>query len=187
MKKIIHFPIIKFILRAFFSLFYPTKYLKGYYFDTKIMGWYWAWRGIPGRVFGDNRKTPWPVHPRTIVSGSERIHFDQDTLHVFQVPGCYWQAHDGHIYIGKHCQVAPNTGIITTNHDPKNPTKHIPGEDVVLGDECWIAMNSVVLPGVKLGERTVVAAGAVVTKSFPDGHCVIGGVPARLIKKTDQN
>ena len=43
-------------------------------------------------------------------------------------------------------------------------------------------MNSVILPGVTLGPGTVVGAGSVVTHSFPEGHCVIAGVPAKLIR-----
>ena len=46
----------------------------------------------------------------------------------------------------------------------------------------WIGMNSVILPGVTLGPGTVVGAGSVVTHSFPEGHCVIAGVPAKLIR-----
>lgn len=47
-------------------------------------------------------------------------------------------------------------------------------------------MNSVVLPGVSLGTRTIVAAGSVVTKSFPEGYCVVGGTPAKIIKRLDK-
>nr|WP_283244199.1 DapH/DapD/GlmU-related protein [Luoshenia tenuis] len=57
----------------------------------------------------------------------------------------------------------------------------------MLGEKCWIGMNSVVLPGVTLGPHTVVGAGAVVTKSFPEGYCVIAGNPARMIRKLDIN
>ena len=42
------------------------------------------------------------------------------------------------------------------------------------------------MPGVELGDWTVVGAGAVVTKSFPEGYCVLGGVPARLIKSLEK-
>ena len=44
-------------------------------------------------------------------------------------------------------------------------------------------MNSVLLPGVELGDHTVVGAGTIVTKGFPEGYCVLVGNPARKIKK----
>ena len=56
------------------------------------------------------------------------------------------------------------------------------GKKVIIGDKTWIGMNSLILPGVVLGPNTVVGGGSVVTKSFPDGHCVIAGNPAKLIK-----
>lgn len=182
-RRIISSKIVRKMLRAFFSIFYQKKYLHGVYFDKKCMGWLWAFRSLKSRMWGENKKVPWPVHPRTIVNGSERIYFDPDTLHIFQVPGCYWQAHDATITVGKNCHVAPNVGIITTNHDLYDPSKHREGKDVVISDHCWIGMNAVILPGVVLGEHTVVAAGAVVSKSFPEGYCVVGGTPAKIIKK----
>jgi acetyltransferase-like isoleucine patch superfamily enzyme len=44
-------------------------------------------------------------------------------------------------------------------------------------------MNAVILPGVDLGPKTIVAAGAVVTMSFPSGNVLIGGIPARILVK----
>jgi acetyltransferase-like isoleucine patch superfamily enzyme len=58
----------------------------------------------------------------------------------------------------------------------------LPGKDVIIGKKCWIGMNSVILPGVCLGDHTIVGAGSVVTKSFPDGNCIIAGNPARIIR-----
>lgn len=46
-------------------------------------------------------------------------------------------------------------------------------------------MNCSILPGVTLGEHTIVGAGSVVTKSFPEGNCVIAGNPARKIKELE--
>ena len=76
-----------------------------------------------------------------------------------------------------------NVGIITTNHSVKNPDEHDGPKDVRLGEKCWLGMNSMILPGVILGNNTIVGAGAIVTKSFPEGHCIIAGNPARLIRK----
>ena len=47
-------------------------------------------------------------------------------------------------------------------------------------------MNSVILPGVVLGDHTVVGAGSIVTKSFEDGYCVIAGNPAKVIRTLDK-
>ena len=59
-------------------------------------------------------------------------------------------------------------------------------EKVKICDYSWAGMNSVILPGVKLGTRTIVAAGSVVTKSFPEGYCVIAGSPAKIIRYLDK-
>ncbi|WP_425349730.1 acyltransferase [Manganibacter manganicus] len=92
------------------------------------------------------------------------------------------QNFSGTIRLGRGCYIAPNVGIITSNHDPENLDKHLPSEDVEIGEKCWIGMNSIVLPGVILGRGTVVGAGSIVTKSFPEGNCVIAGVPAKLVR-----
>jgi len=186
-KKILYSQILKNVMRFLFGLFYDRKYLKGKYFDIKRMGWYWAFRSLRNRIFGDNRHIPWPVNPHTLISRYENLEFDIDDLHIFQTPGCYWQNHDGKIKIGRGCHVAPNVGIITTNHDVYKLDAHVNGRDVIIGNYCWIGMNSVILPGVILGDHTIVGAGAVVTKSFPNGYCIIGGVPAIEIDKLEKN
>lgn len=170
------------VFRTIFSLFYDKRYLRGYFFEKKKMGWYWAFMGLPSRLWGANRNIPWPVNPRTLVSNKLNIQFDVNNINVFQTPGCYWQNHDGKITIGQGTYIAPNVGIITTNHDIIDPSKHVKGKDVTIGENCWIGMNAVILPGVTLGNHTTVGAGAVVTHSFPEGHCVIAGNPAKIIK-----
>ena len=71
-------------------------------------------------------------------------------------------------------------GKIINDRDKSNP------EPVVIGDYCWIGMNSLIMPGVTLGPSTIVGRGSVVTHSFPDGYVVIAGNPARVIKTLDK-
>jgi acetyltransferase-like isoleucine patch superfamily enzyme len=117
------------------------------------------------------------------VSKASNVYFDLDDLNNFQSFGVYFQCIDANIFIGKGTYIAPNVGIITSNHDPLDLGRHLPGEDIVIGEKCWIGMNSVILPGVRLGDRTIVGAGSVVTKSLPEGNCIIAGNPAKVIRK----
>lgn len=59
------------------------------------------------------------------------------------------------------------------------------GKSVRIGNDVWIGGNCTILPGVTIGNKVVVAAGAVVTREVPD-NCVVGGVPARVIKTLDE-
>ncbi len=55
-------------------------------------------------------------------------------------------------------------------------------ENITIGNDVWIGANVVILPGVQIGDGAIIAAGAVVTKDVGD-YEVVGGVPAKLIKK----
>lgn len=164
------------------------KYTRNRWFEGKFdgmcsRGWKWivdCARG--GKALGNITQAPWPVDPRTNIVHASNIEFDYDDLNIFQSPGCYFQAH-GKIVIGKGTWIAPNVGLITSNHNLKDLNLHSPPKDIIIGENCWIGMNSMVLPGVNLGSHTVVGAGSVVTHSFPEGDCVIAGNPARVIRK----
>lgn len=189
MKKILYskpiFPIFKFLNRMILSIFYKRKYLSGYYFDEKLVGWLWAWKGLFFKIVGRHRGSHFPIGFFTYVRKSENVIVESSSLNVFQSPGCYFQNFDAKIHIGSNVFIAPNVGIITANHDLYDLKKHLPGKDIIIGDDCWIGMNSVVLPGVVLGNHTIVAAGSVVNKSFLQGNCVIGGSPAKIIRALD--
>jgi len=170
--------------RLLFGKYYDKKYLDTEYF-AKITspGWEWAVLDMWGRKhFDQNRKCKWPVHPNAFCPHPENVEFDPSSLNVFHSQGVYFQAINAKIRIGKKCFIAQNCGLITTNHDFSNLEKHLEGKDIVIGDNCWIGMNSVILPGVTLGNHTIVGAGSVVTKSFCEGNCVIAGNPAKVIR-----
>ncbi len=167
-------------------LFYDSKYLRGKDFGRHkyTNGWRWVMHNVfMQKIIGINRYIPYPVSFRMTVMNYENIEFDIDDLSNFQKVGSYFQAAaDAHIYIGKGTYIAGNVGIITANHDLENLDLPTPGKDVRIGEKCWIGMNCMILPGVELGKHTIVGAGSVVTKSFPQGNCVIAGNPGKCIK-----
>jgi len=191
LKKLLYNKIVKkyfiFFNRTLLGLFYNKKYLTGYYFEEKIMGWLWAWKAIPFKLVGINSKVPWPTTHTINMHNPNNIIFDIDSMNIFQSPGCYFNNFSAKIYLGKGVYIAPNVGLITANHDIKDVSKHIEGKDIIIKSNSWIGMNSVILPGVILGENTVVGAGSVVTKSFEKGNCVIAGSPARIIKEISKD
>jgi acetyltransferase-like isoleucine patch superfamily enzyme len=166
------------------GLFFDKKFLKGKMFDNSIVGWKWVYHSIIfQKILRFNSECDFPVSPLVSVSNSKNIIFHQDDLANFQSPGCYFQSMNAKIVIGKGTYIAPNVGLITADHDFNDLAKHKEGKNIVIGEKCWIGMNSVILKGVELGEKTIVGAGSVVTKSFPEGKCVIAGNPAKLIRK----
>lgn len=160
--------------------------LKSKYFSGKLngmfsIGWKWLYFSYKGNKSNGKRfKLPFPISPSQNVICPENIFFHPDDLNNFQSPGCYFQA-IGKIFIGKGTFIGPNVGLITANHDPLHLNKHLDARPIVIGEKCWIGMNSIILPGIKLGENTIVGAGSIVTKSF-SGNCVIAGNPAKKIK-----
>jgi acetyltransferase-like isoleucine patch superfamily enzyme len=177
------------ILKFFFSFFFDKNRLTGKYFDGSYIGWKWVVRSfITQRILGINKNVSWPVSSKIAIDNPEGIYFHPDDLNNFQHFGCYFSnCNNGNIFIGKGTWIAPNVGIITTNHNVNNLNTHDDPKDVILGESCWIGMNAVILPGVTLGNNTIVGAGSVVTKSFPEGNCIIAGNPAKKIRKQNEN
>ena len=140
------------------------------------------WRLL--QLVGVHRRIPWPVHFTSTVHAPDRIKLGRRT-YPGDSPGCYIQALNG-IEIDDDTNLGPGVGLISANHDPLANDHWIEAPPIRLGKRCWLGMNAIVLPGVELGDNTIVGAGSIVTRSFPDGNCVIGGNPARLIRKLDE-
>lgn len=89
----------------------------------------------------------------------------------------------GGITIEDDVLIGPKVSIITENH-PVNPNerKMLDLRAVIIKRNAWIGANATILPGLVIGENSVVAAGAVVTKDVPP-NTIVAGVPAKIIKK----
>jgi hypothetical protein len=178
------------LFRLMASFWFDKRYLQGRYFDRSLVGWRWVLRGLViQKIMGFNRHVPWPIGPANAIDDPSGVSFHPDDLQNFMHHGCYFSnVGGGKIIIGKGTVIAPNIGIVTTNHRLNDMSKHCKPLDVTIGERCWLGLNSVILPGVCLGENTVVAAGAIVTKSYPEGWCVLAGSPAKITKMiTPQN
>lgn len=88
------------------------------------------------------------------------------------------------VKIGDNCQLAPNVAIYTAGHpvhpDTRN-TLYEYGKEVTIGDNVWIGGNTVICPGVHIGNNVVIGAGSVVTKDIPD-WVVACGNPCKVVR-----
>ena len=106
---------------------------------------------------------------------------------------CYFGFHlsilaGGSIIIGNDVLIASNVLITSENHgtDPESSipymNQNLECKNVIIGDGCWIGEKVSILPGVTIGEKSIVGANSVVTKSIPP-FSIAAGIPARVIKK----
>jgi acetyltransferase-like isoleucine patch superfamily enzyme len=93
----------------------------------------------------------------------------------------------GPVCIGSHVNLAQGITVTALNHNFADTTQRIDEQGVstrpvTIADDVWIGANAVILPGVNVGQHAVVAAGAVVTTDVPP-YSVVGGVPAKVLKR----
>jgi len=133
------------------------------------------------KILRFNTKVSWPVHWSSTIVMPANIHPGS------RCPGfskwCHIDGRNG-INIGTNTWIGPGVKIISMNHNINNYHQYIQTEPITIGDNCWLGADCIILPGVKLGNHTIVAAGAVVVKSFPEEDQIIAGNPARVVKKT---
>jgi acetyltransferase-like isoleucine patch superfamily enzyme len=180
-EKLLH--LLKNPLRVFIWFIIKLPYFRFIYDlkDTEEPVNFAIW--YKQKVKGFNKQAYWPMDFTSKVVGVRNIYIGIGTNPGIN-PGCYIQG-SGKLYFGNYCIFGPNVGILSGNHDLYDNRKYSTNLVTKLGDYCWVGMNAVILPGVELGDFTIVAAGSVVTKSFPDGYCVIGGNPAKNIKSLE--
>jgi maltose O-acetyltransferase len=89
------------------------------------------------------------------------------------------------IRIGAACQIAPKVQLLTADHPIDPEPRRLgweSGSPITIDDNVWLGGGAIVCPGVRIGENTVVGAGAVVTRDLPAG-VVAAGVPARVLRE----
>jgi len=164
---------------------------------SKFKPWLWPWAifqrltrpSPPGlsfinfffqRILRINSTIPWPVHFTSTVKG--KIKIGKGVSNSFAVSSCcYIQGING-IEIGEHTIFASGVKIISANHDPLDLSKSIKSKPISIGKRVWLGANAIVLPGVRIGDGAIVAAGAIVTKDV-EPNCVVGGNPAKILKR----
>lgn len=96
-----------------------------------------------------------------------------------------WIHSGSSVEIGQDCLIAPYVGILATNWNYADCSKPIntqgsSSKGIVIGDDCWLGHRVSVVDGVKIGQGSVIGAGAVVTKDIPP-YSIAVGVPAKVV------
>jgi len=125
---------------------------------------------------GDHFKV-WSTHKRTLVTGWGRLRVGD---RVFFNNGVFISCvHE--IIIGSDVAIA-NDAYLTDSDSHGVEGRKVREAPIRIGDGAWIGARAVILPGVTIGRRALVAAGAVVTRDVPD-DTLVGGNPARVIRE----
>lgn len=85
------------------------------------------------------------------------------------------------IHIGANTLVAAGSVILSHDHCKRVGSNQPYLTETLIGENCFIAINAIILPGVKIGDEVIVGAGAVVTKDVPS-KCVVAGNPAKVLR-----
>ncbi|HHF2994174.1 TPA: sugar O-acetyltransferase [Vibrio diabolicus] len=96
---------------------------------------------------------------------------------------------DTYIYIGNSVMIGPNVTLATAGHPIEPELRREVAQfniPIYIGANVWIGANSVVLPGVKIGENSVIGAGSVVTKDIPSNVVAVGN-PCRVLREIGEH
>lgn len=149
--------------------------LSGGYFCPRIL------RSVIYRVFGNKIESN-NIYPHCYIGGSGLT----VKKGVFISIENFFDLSDK-VYIGENVHIAMRCTFVTSSHSfgesrrRAGDVTHLP---ICIGNGCWIGANVTVLPGVNIGDGTIIAAGAVVIEDC-DPNSLYAGVPARKIKILD--
>lgn len=154
-------------LKFFYPGFKDSHFLYSLYFF------------IPQKIFRINGRVPWPVHFTSRV-----LYYKNISVGNRSAPGmnacCYVQGRNG-IKIGHNLRMGPGVGLISANHDIDDYDRWVKTKPIVLGNNVWIGMNSVILPSVIIGDNVAIGANSVVRNNIPS-NSIVSGNPCRFIR-----
>ena len=117
--------------------------------------------------------------------GGHHVHFGNNVYANFNLT----MVDDTHIYVGDCTMFGPNVTVATAGHpiDPELRAKAYQyNMPVHIGKNCWLGAGVIVLPGVTIGDNTVIGAGSVVTKDIPSGVVAVGN-PCRVLREINEH
>lgn len=136
------------------------------------------WRILLVRLFGG--KVDWnaSLHPTAVIDYPWNLSMGNKS----SLGEKCWIYAMARIDIGELSCIGKDVYLLTGSHDISRNTFDLITKPITIGDGCWIATSSTILPGVQIGNYSVIAAGSVVAKSI-DEYSVVGGNPAKFIKR----
>ena len=134
---------------------------------------------FPQKVLRINGNAGWPVWFTSQVFFVRRIRVGNNTAPGLS-PNCYIQGRNG-IVLGHNVRIGPGVGLISADHLEEDYDRWVATRPITIGDNTWIGMNAVILPGVEIGENVVIGANSVVTKDIP-ANSVAVGAPCRVVR-----
>ena len=117
--------------------------------------------------------------------GGHHVHFGNSVYANFNLT----LVDDTHIYVGDYTMIGPNVTIATAGHPilPELREKAYQfNQPVHIGRNCWLGAGVVVLPGVTIGDNSVIGAGSVVTKDIPANVVAVGN-PCRVLREINEH
>ncbi|HJA47863.1 MAG TPA: sugar O-acetyltransferase [Candidatus Agathobaculum intestinipullorum] len=132
--------------------------------------------------FGEGSYIEPPFHANW---AGKHIHFGRNVYANFNLT----VVDDTHVYVGDYTQFGPNVVLAVAGH-PIDPALREQGYQynlpIHIGRNCWIGAGALILPGVTIGDNTVIGAGSVVTRDIPSGVVAVGN-PCRVLRAVGEH
>lgn len=132
--------------------------------------------------FGEGSYIEPPFHANW---AGKHVHFGRNVYANFNLT----VVDDTHVYVGDYTQFGPNVVLAVAGH-PIDPALREQGYQynlpIHIGRNCWIGAGALILPGVTIGDNTVIGAGSVVTRDIPSGVVAVGN-PCRVLRAVGEH